>query len=307
MLSSPNYIHPDVTLRLDRSGIIERAVFFNALAGELAASWVGRRWEETLSERSSLLEPLIDEAWRTGVSRPLQLQQRLDSGRELSVEYTALRLGSAEEIIAIGRSVNAVEDVRSRIISDKEAQERTSWKLRELGARPRASFETPSRPAVLIRADDLRIIEANPAAIALGVSVETPLLSPSDGQFDVVRDMLARLHDEEMLPSFALRLGPEQTRWLVRASLVTEWMPLYVLNLVPASPVSSTVPRTLDKAAMREIVGDAVAAVERSAIIAALGTRTKAEVAELLKITLDELEAKLSTGKSGDSSPRGSR
>ena len=306
--SSPSFVHPDVTLRLDPAGVIQRAVFSNAFAGEAVSTWVGRRWAETVSEGDTLLQRVLEDAWTSGLSPVLRVRQRFASGRELPIEYTTVRLGGDAGLIAIGRSLEAVADVRSRLTADKSAMERSSWKLREVETRSRVVADASEQPVVLIHAGDLRIIEANAHAVReLGVACDGQLVPETSTERATFQSMLERLREQERVPGIVLHFGSERRAWLVRASLVTEWAPLFLLHLSPAglgpSPAS---PGALDRAAMREIVEDAVSAVERQCIVTALKSRSRDDVAKMMGITVEALDAKLEGHATDDGKKAGS-
>ena len=310
-MSSMNFAQPDITLNLDPSGVIRRAMVSETICGEATSSWVGKRWADTLSDADGRVQHMLDEAWRTGVSLVCQVRQRFASGRELAVEYTAVRLGT-EGLIAIGRSLEAVANVRTRLSAAKSEAERTSWKLRELvGDRCRVLPDISSLPVLLVRGDDLLILEANPAAIqALGMAGESDLfLGLSVKERDAFQLMLGRLRADGTAPGIVVHVGPARRSWLLRASLIADWAPVFMLHLMPAGlapaaldvvaePPASTARPTaekLDRAAMREIVQDSVAAVERNCILSVLAMHqgNRQVVANLMGISTAALGAKL--------------
>lgn len=164
-------------------------------------------------------------------------------------------------------------------------------------------------PVLLVRGEDLRILEANPAAVgALGVASDADLLLglsvKERGAFDA---MLTRLRAEGTAPGIVVHLGPSRTAWLVRASRIAEWAPVFMLHLMPAGlapavleadAAASAAPASgpaLSRQAMRAIVADGIASVERSCIFSVLALRDgdRDAVAGLMGISTDALAAKL--------------
>ncbi len=312
-MSSLNFAQPDITLSLDTAGVIRRAVLSNAMADQPVASWVGQRWADTLSDSDGNVQQMLDDAWSTGVSPVCRVRQRFASGRELSIEYTAVRLG-AEGLIAIGRSLEAVAHVRTRLTEAKSEAERSSWKLREVvGERCRLLPDNSNVPVLLVRGEDLRILEANPAAIrALGVANDGDLLlGLAAKQREAFNGMLGRLREEGTAPGIVVHLGPSRTAWLLRASRIAPWAPVFMLHLTPAGlapavldaveapalpvAVGAAVARPLDHLAMSEIVANAVASVERNCILSVLELQkgNRQAVVDLMGISAAALEAKL--------------
>jgi hypothetical protein len=314
-MSSLNFAQPDITLSLDAAGVIRRAVLSAAIADEAVTSWVGQRLADTLNDGDDHVQQMLDDAWSSGVSPVCRVRQRFASGREMSVEYTAVRLGT-EGLIAIGRSLEAVAHVRTALSAAKTEVERSSWKGRELvGQRCRLLSDTTNLPVLLVHGDDLRVLEANPAAIrALDAGVDGELLlGLSVKERDAFQAMLRRLRAEGTAPGLVVHLGPTRTAWLLRASLIAEWAPVFMLHLAPAGlapavldataeelPAPSSAPaQDLGRQAMRNIVEDAVAAVERDCILAVLQLQkgNRQAVADMMGISVSDLDAKLAGPK----------
>jgi transcriptional regulator PpsR len=244
LTDSLNFVQPDITLSLDLAGVIHRAVLSNAIANEAVSGWVGRPWADTVSAGDAQVRRMVDDARATGVSAFRQVRQCFPSGLELSVEYTALRLRGDAGIVAIGRSLEAVAELRSRLMEARANMERDSWKLRDVETRYRMIFDASSEPVLLIGADDLRVIEVNPAAIrALGVTARHALLpgilAAQQASFNT---MLARVREQGKAPGIVLHMGPERRPWLVRASLIAgERRAIFLLQLSPAGMTPSPV------------------------------------------------------------------
>lgn len=271
MKPSSNFVQPDITLNLDLSGVIRRAVLSNAIANESITGLVGRRWADTITPGDANVQRIIDDARLSGVSPFHQVLQRLPSGLELAVEYTAVRLGGAAGLIAIGRSLEAVADVRARLALAKSAMERESWKLRTVETRYRLLFNAASRPVLLLGTDetDTRIIEANPAAIhALGLATDDDLLPAIFAeQHHAFRGMLRCVHEHGKAPGIVLQLGAARQPWMVRASLVAhERGTVFMVQLSSTSVAPSVIDNPakveLSKSAMREIIKGTVASIE---------------------------------------------
>jgi transcriptional regulator PpsR len=251
---SPKTIgQPDITLRLDSDGVIQEVTVSDVLAGENVATWVGRPWAETVADvGAAKIRRLVEDARTSRVAGFRQVSQRFPSGLEVLFEYTTVWLGGKGGVIAIGRSLQVVADLQTRLIQAQQAMERDYWKLREVETRYRLLFNASNEAVMLLRASDLRIIEANPAAVsALG------LQSPASGRpegwpfLDVValedhdrqQETLLRVRAQGKAPGMLLHFGQTREPWVVRASLVrAENGPLFLLQLggVGAVPVVDT-------------------------------------------------------------------
>ncbi|WP_237216297.1 transcriptional regulator PpsR [Falsiroseomonas oryziterrae] len=230
---------PDVTLVLDWDGIIRDASVSSSIAKEGLEGWVGRHWTETVGDTASeQVRRLVEDARDRGISAFLQVTQRFPSGLELPIEYTTVRLGSRDGIIAVGKSLLAVQELQSRLVAAQQAREQDYWKLREIEMRSRLLFDASSEAVLVISAADLRIIEANPVAIReLGFAPGWDF-----GQEVALRDraafqeLLARAREHGRTPGVLLHLGATDRPWLLRVSLMArETGPVFLIQLAPGA------------------------------------------------------------------------
>jgi transcriptional regulator PpsR len=248
-MSSVSFAQPDVTLKLDLSGVIRLAVLSGAISGETISDWVGRPWAETVAGPGNThVRRMIEDARTTGLSSFHQVRQRFPSGLELSVEYTTVRLGGDGGLIAIGRNLEAVAELRSRLVAAQASMERDYWKLREVETRYRLLFDASTQPVLMLGADDMRIKEANPAAIrALGVASGSELLPEIlPAERNAFETMLARVREQGKAPGIVVHLGQDRQPWLLRAALVAaEPAAVFVLQLSASAvvlPIESSGP-----------------------------------------------------------------
>jgi len=225
---------PDVTLLLENDGTIRRATLFNAIAQEGVQGWLGRAWEETVSGAGGeSIRCMVEEARTVGVSGFGQVTQRFPSGLELPIEYTAVRLGGKAGLLAVGRHILAVTEVQTRLIAAQQAMERDHWKLRQVETRYQALFDASAEAVVVIGADTLRVIEANPTAVrATGVRVGEDLLAQvAPAERESFRAMLTRARDQRKAPGQVLHFGPDRKAWAVRAAtLMSDTGSAYLLQ-----------------------------------------------------------------------------
>jgi transcriptional regulator PpsR len=220
-----NIAQPDVTLHLDLEGVIRDVQLSEAFAEEPVGAWIGRPWIDTIDEHGGAkVQRLLEHARESGVSAFRQLTQRFPSGLELPMEYTTVRLGGQGGLIAIGKNLQAVAELQSRLIAAQQAMERDYWKLREVETRCRLLFDASNEAVLVLRAGDLRIVEANPAAIrALGLAPAgrefLPEVAPRERE--PFQAMLLRVREQGKAPGIMIHLGSERTPWLVRASLMS--------------------------------------------------------------------------------------
>ena len=237
-MSGVNIAEPDITLVLNMDGVIQDVSLSGAIAEGQIASWRGRPWAETVADiGGGKIARIVEDARRTGVSAFRQVNQRFPSGRELPIEYTTVRVGGKGGLLAIGRSLQAVAELQTRLIAAQQAMEQDYWKLREVETRYRLLFDASVEAVLLLKVDDLRITEANRAAMrALGLSRGSDLLAeiaPDDR--DTLQTMLTRTREHGRAPGIVVHVGHGREAWAVRASLMaSEAGQAFLLQLAPA-------------------------------------------------------------------------
>jgi transcriptional regulator PpsR len=243
---------PDVELFLSAEGVIEKAVLANTVRDESGEAWVGRAWVDTIADfGADKVLRMLAHARSSGVAAFRQITQRFPSGRELPMEYTTIRLGDGGGLIAVGKNLQAVAELQSRLIAAQQAMEQDHWKLRDVETRYRLLFEVSDEAVVMLRADNMKIAEANPAALrALGLTSQRRngaigrdllgLIAKTDQAS--VQAMLHRVREDGKSPRAVVHLGDEQRAWSVRASFMTSdaAQPVFLLQLTPV--VSAELP-----------------------------------------------------------------
>ncbi len=227
-------VRPDITLAVDKDGVIMSAASAEALAAESLSPWGGLRWSDTVSpEFVGEIEQTIDEARSKKDHSRFTVSQRFPSGRELPIEYTTVSLGPGAGFIAVGKSLQAVSELQSRLSHVQKEREQDYWKLREIETRYRALMDASSEAVALVRVTNLRVVEANVVATrALGL-VPGGEFYPDMFERDR-RAMLAMLESVRMkgrAPSIALHLSGDDL-WSLRASMISsEGGAFYLLQM----------------------------------------------------------------------------
>jgi transcriptional regulator PpsR len=207
---------------LDDSGVIRRVDFADTLAGEGGEDWLGQEWSETVGAVGrDAIRLMILAAQESGASGAQRILQRFPSGREVPIEYNMVRIGGTAGMIAVGRNLQAVAEVQASLLADKHRQEQAAWKLRDVETLYRLLFDTNQEPVFVIRALDMRILQANPAGARLyGFNAGQDFLDHVAGRdHETLRAMLARVRQNGRAPGIMVRMGEERASWILRASL----------------------------------------------------------------------------------------
>ena len=210
----------------------------NDVSNEIGEEWCGRPWTETIADQGETkVLRMVEDARERGVSAYRQVNQRFPSGLELPMEYTTVRLGGKAGLLAIGRNLKAVAELQSRLVAAQQAMEQDYWKLREIETRYRVLFDASNEAVLLLSAETLRIVEANPAAIrALGFARGRDLLRDMSAEdAEPFQAMLQRVRQSGRAPGTVVHLGMSREAWIARATLMTsDPGPLFMVQLAPA-------------------------------------------------------------------------
>lgn len=261
---------PDIMLTLDRDGVIRDVARSDALENESLDRWRGRSWRETIpAEQASRVAKAIDASRSGGESTRFRVQLQLPSGRELPVEYTTVSLGKNAGFVAIGRNLQSLSDLQSRLTDVQKAREQDYWKLREIETRYRAVLDASNEAVALLRSTTLRVVEANVAAARwLGLVPGSEFFPDLPGRDRKALDgALETARSQGRSPNIALHL-PNGSQWSVRASLVAgEADSFYLLQMseLVAAPAPVDENYGLDEILQR--FPDAFAIVDRDGSI----------------------------------------
>jgi len=159
----------DIALILDRDGVI-RDVATNTpeLGAEIDGKWIGRAWNATVTQESRVkIEALLHDASGETTPRWRQVTHVTPKGSDVPVMYSAVKVGSKGRIVAVGRDLRAVATLQQRLVDAQQSVDREYSRLRSAETRNRLLFQLASEAVLILDANTLRIVEANPAATQL--------------------------------------------------------------------------------------------------------------------------------------------
>jgi hypothetical protein len=140
----------DVALIIDSDGnIIDRAFGSEELQSELegAKSWIGLPWLDTVTvESQGKVRALLKDALAGADSRTRHVNhppvgQAADTGEDVPVLYSALRIGRSKQILASGRDLRTISTLQRRLLDAQASMERDYGKLRQVETRYRLLFQ----------------------------------------------------------------------------------------------------------------------------------------------------------------------
>ncbi len=253
--------------------VIREVKVSNTLSGELVNDWLGQPWIETVADSGfERVRRTLDDARSSGLSAFRQILQRFPSGLELPIEYTVVRLGDTAGLIAIGRNLQASSELQSRLIAAQQAMERDYWKLREVETRYRQLFDVSNEALLVLNSDDLRVVEANPAAIrALGLTRGWDFLNElAPHERDSFRGMLTSVRESGRAPGGVFHIGANQSPWVLKASVMADdAATVYMLQLAPveALPPAIMAPHPMSLSSLVQSIPDGFIAIDRDGVV----------------------------------------
>jgi len=264
---------PDVTLLLDMDGVIREATLAPTMSTENVDAWLGRPWSEIVDDANDKIDRIMKDTLRTGISAFRQITQRFPSGLELPMEFTTVLLGGRAGMLAIGKNLQAVAELQARLISAQQTIERDYWKLREVETRYRIVIEDSNEAVLLVKVADLRIVEANRAAIAaLGATARRKdslvgrelLQEIPQRDREAIELMLRRVRDQGKAPGILVHPGEDAVPWMLRGSLMTsEAGPMFLLQMTPlGKSLAKSGSAQDDVDALLEHLPDAIACID---------------------------------------------
>ncbi len=156
----------DLTLVLDSKGVILDAATTGGAAP--TKDWIGQRWIDTVTiESRPKVDALLREALKGAPPRWRQLNHPMREGADLPVSYAATRSRPGGPVVAFGRDMRALASLQQRVAEAQQEMEREYAKIRSAEKRYRLLFQLASEAILILDAGTHRVVEANPASLAL--------------------------------------------------------------------------------------------------------------------------------------------
>jgi transcriptional regulator PpsR len=242
----------DIVVVVDRAGIVlDMTVNDVELERDIDdfQSWPGRRWMDCVTpDTSQKIETLLTEALQKRPSRWVQVNFPSKYGAVSPVHFTAVQVGGAGHIVAVGRSLRNTSLLQQRLVDAQQAMERDYLRLRDVETRYRLLFQTSTEAVLIVDPVTQKIQEANQATLAL--LHNEPKQIPNHHFTDLFDPVYAPAIDALLrtvkgtgrADEAAGRLAGDNREVLVSASLFRQDNnTLFLIRIVPTADVSGTV------------------------------------------------------------------
>ncbi len=245
----------DIALIVDGKGIIRDVAFGSEeLANEGFAKWVGEPWIETVTvESRPKIEELLSDA--TSAKAPIRWRQVNHPSKrgDIPIRYSAVHIGPHGRLVAVGRDLRTVAALQQRLVDAQQSMEREYARLRHAEIRYRLLFQIASEPVLIVDANSLKLVDANPAAAQLLSRNNKRLTGKAFLEiFDVdsvkaLQTQLASVRSTGRSDELTVKLHESKRECVVSASLFRQDTSSHILvRLTPAAGDDSA-PKTKSK------------------------------------------------------------
>jgi transcriptional regulator PpsR len=153
---------------LDEAGSIRDVGFgSDELARDLDVieSWVGRPWIDTVADESrTKVQALLGDSRVEAAPRWRHVNHLSREGTTLPILCSVAPLGHAGRRLVFGRDLRPLSQLQQRLVEVQQSMERDYSRLRQAETRYRLLFQMSGDALVVLDAESLRVLEANPAA-----------------------------------------------------------------------------------------------------------------------------------------------
>ena len=155
----------DIALLLDPDGTICDVALGTEGGGlEDVRRWIGYPWVDTVTAESrAKVDSLMKAAKGEEPTRWREINHLAAENLSTPIRYTALQAGTCGRIVAIGRDLTAVAATQQRFMGFQQSMEREYARLRHAETRYRLLFQISSEAVVIVDANTMSIVDANPA------------------------------------------------------------------------------------------------------------------------------------------------
>lgn len=248
----------DMALVIDEHGLIQDFAFgSDELSAELngCESWRGQPWTVAVTvESRPKIEALLRDAAAEHIPRWRQVNHPSPRGADVPVLYSAIRVGGAGRVVAVGRDLRPIAAIQQRLVDAQQSLERDYWRMRQVETRYRLLFQTATEAVLIVDAATGKVLEANPAAVErLGDGARGLAGRVFPDGFDAegtqaIRAMLAAARAAGRADEARVRLADGGREFLVSAVLFRqEDQPLLLVRLAPPADATAALPRLKSK------------------------------------------------------------
>lgn len=294
----------DITIVIDGAGtIVDMAFVEGSLFEEVAKSWIGQTWRETVTDETQIkIDLLIKDAKNSNPLVWRQVNHFSQSQGDVPVSYATFSLKGGDYILAVGRDMLQIANEQRRLMNAQLSMERSYARLQASELRYRQIFRTASEAMLVIDVQTMKIKEANTVAARLfsgganklvGRAI-SDLVTATD--FDLSATFMKAGLEGGTIEGIALKDRDDQTIDVTALVLHEDRQPVLILRVVPILAKDSEIAMPENRVSLKVIkaMPDGFVLVNRAGEIVATNTAFRdlvqaASVERLWGRTLDSL------------------
>jgi transcriptional regulator PpsR len=156
----------DLSLVIDHHGIVTDVAFGDRRHTiSEADDWVGNPWLETVTvESRPKIHDLLAVTSESAPSAWRQVNHPAHAGDDIPVLYRAVTRDEDGQLIVVGRDLRPISELQQQLLDVQHSMERDYARLHAAETRYRMLFTLAAEGIMIIDAESLRVLEANPAA-----------------------------------------------------------------------------------------------------------------------------------------------
>ena len=155
----------DLTLIIDKSGVIEKVIDGSKPVAANTASLVGKKWLDTVAIDSqpkvnALLKTREDQdeqKWR-------QVNQEINGSTSLPIQFSTIFFPQQNKLVAIGKDLSGISILQQKLVESQQEIERDYATLHAIQNRYLQLFNSIDQAYLILDSQTLKIIEVNKSA-----------------------------------------------------------------------------------------------------------------------------------------------
>jgi transcriptional regulator PpsR len=172
----------DLALVIDADGIVLHCMIGEEHLSQSAdcKNWLKKRWVDIVTvESRPKIESMLRDTSLNQISKWRQVNHPSSHGTDIPILYITVPLGSDGKILAIGKNAAPMAELQQQILQTHQSMEKKHLQSRQLETQYKMLFQMTSDAIFIVDAQNLHVLDANPAAAEL-LSLNTNKITGQD-------------------------------------------------------------------------------------------------------------------------------
>ncbi len=155
----------DLTLIIDKSGVIEEVINGSKPVATNTAYLVGKKWLDTVAIDS---QPKVNALLKTSEEQDeqkwRQVNQEIDGATSLPIQFSTIFFPKQNKLVAIGKDLSGISMLQQKLVESQQEIERDYANLHVIQNRYLQLFNSIDQAYLIVDSQTLKIIEVNKSA-----------------------------------------------------------------------------------------------------------------------------------------------